>query len=513
MLRINHSLVTLIILDGWGVNTHKTYNAIALANTPNWDNLLKTSINTNLEASGSSVGLPIGQMGNSEVGHMTIGAGRIIEQDLVRINNSIINSHDFMNNKVLLNNIKLTAKNNKKIHILGLLSDGGVHSHESHLYAILQMIDKLKIPNVFIHAFLDGRDTLAKSAENFLTKLENTNTRSVIATISGRFFAMDRDNRAERTKQVYDLLTTGKTEFVATTALDGLKQAYSRSETDEFVSPTRINGSPPIENGDLVIFYNFRSDRARQLCYALTKPDFSLFTREKTPKIKLITFTKYADDLIADVIFPPINIDHTLSECLSLHKLPQLKIAETEKYPHVTFFLNGGQEASFPFEDRILIPSPTVKTYDLSPQMSALQITDELIKAIYSKKYSLIVCNFANADMVGHTGNMKATINAIETLYSCFEKIITTISNTTSDLIITADHGNAELMYDINNKQASTTHTTLPVPFIYVGNKKVQLNSSNNSPSPGLQDLAPTILKLLGLKKPRSMTGNSLLTV
>ncbi len=501
------SSVVLIILDGWGENIEKNYNAIASANTPIWDNLLKNAITTNIDASGYSVGLPDGQMGNSEVGHAAIGAGRIIEQDFVRINKSISNKTLF-NNQILLNNIKVAIKQQKNIHILGLLSDGGIHSHDSHLYALLQMIDmhNTNKSNVLVHAFLDGRDTPPKSAAKYLATLEKTN--ATIASISGRFFAMDRDNRFERTKKVYDLLTSGIADFTAQTALDGLQQAYNRLETDEFVSPTKIKQSPVINNGDLVIFYNFRTDRTRQLCNALVNINFPDFIRKHFPVIKLVTFTKYADDIAADIVFPPMKLNNVLSAYLASKHLSQLKIAETEKYPHVTFFFNGGQEICFPLEDRILIPSPKVKTYDLAPEMSAVEITNELIKAIHQKKYSFIACNFANADMVGHTGNMLATIAAIETLDACLGKIITAIRDTNIDLIITADHGNAELMYDSKNKQALTAHTNLPVPFIYFGTKKVKLNVLKHR---SLQDIAPTILALLNIDKPSEMTGNNLL--
>ena len=502
-----NSSVVLIILDGWGNNVEKSYNAITSANTPVWNHLLTTAITTTIDASGKSVGLPDGQMGNSEVGHTAIGSGRIVEQDFVRINKSISNK-TFFNNQLLLNNIKVAIKQQKNIHILGLLSDGGIHSHDSHLYALLKMISthNNNNSNVLVHAFLDGRDTPPKSAEKYLTTLEQAG--ATIATISGRFFAMDRDNRFERTKKVYDLLTDDIADFTAKTALDGLQEAYNRGETDEFVSPTRINTSPIINNDDLVIFYNFRTDRTRQLCDSLTKTNFSNFTRKKFPLIKLVTFTKYADNIPADVVFPPIKLHNVLSAYLASKHLKQLKIAETEKYPHVTFFFNGGQEICFPIEDRILIPSPKVKTYDLAPEMSAVEITNELIKTIHQKKYSFIACNFANADMVGHTGNMLATIAAIETLDACLGKIITAIRDTNIDLIITADHGNAELMYDSKNKQALTAHTNLPVPFIYFGTKKVKLNVLKHR---SLQDIAPTILALLNIDKPSEMTGNNLL--
>lgn len=513
----NHNHLVLIILDGWGENKNTAYNAIASANTPTWNHLINTAITTKLAASGESVGLPPGQMGNSEVGHTTIGAGRIIEQEFVRINQSITT-----NNQILLNNINHAVKLQKNIHILGLLSDGGIHSHDSHLHALLKIINTYNAnqhnskTRILIHAFLDGRDAPPKSAAKYLTNLEQIISQekinATIATICGRFFAMDRDHRFERTEQAYDLLTSGIASFTAVTTLDGLQQAYNRLETDEFVATTRINQSPSIANDDLVIFYNFRADRTIQLCEALTKKNFSGFARKKLPKIKLVTFTQYQKDLPAEVIFPPVTLNNVLSAYLAAQNLPQLKIAETEKYPHVTFFLNGGQENCFPLEDRILIPSPKVKTYDAAPAMSAHAITNELIQAIIQQKYAFIACNFANADMVGHTGNMPATINAIETIDQCLSKIIATIKNTNAniDLIITADHGNAELMYDFKNQQPLTSHTNFPVPFVYFGTKKVKLNLQQN-PNPSLQDVAPTILQLLGISKPTDMTGNSLL--
>ena len=516
-----NSRVVLIILDGWGDSSSQDYNAIAAANTPTWDNLITAALHSKIDASGNSVGLPKDQMGNSEVGHATIGAGRIIEQDLVRINNAINYSKEsnqcFFNNAVLLKNIKAAINSQQNIHILGLLSDGGVHSHNSHLHALLQLIhlhNANNKTNTFVHAFLDGRDTPPKSATKYLSDLEHLITsnkhNAKIASISGRFFAMDRDNRFERTKKIYDLLTSNSQDFTAINALDGLQQAYDRSETDEFVSPTKINLSPPIKDGDLVIFYNFRTDRTRQLCSALTQSNFSEFNRNTFPKIKLITFTKYSDDIHAEVVFPAINLNNVLSKYLADLKVPQLKIAETEKYPHVTFFFNGGQEAALPLEDRILIGSPKVKTYDLAPEMSAIEITAQLLKAIKQRKYSLIVCNFANTDMVAHTGNITATIKAVEVIDQCLAKIITTIKNTNTDLIITADHGNAELMYDIQNAQPLTSHTNAPVPFIYLGTQKATINKERTG---SLQDIAPTILDLLKIDKPQEMTGESLLVL
>jgi 2,3-bisphosphoglycerate-independent phosphoglycerate mutase len=503
----------LIILDGWGNNPDQKHNAIATANTPTWDQLNKTAVVTNLAASGTSVGLPPQQMGNSEVGHLCIGAGRVIEQDLTRINKDNI-----LNNQILLDNIKQTLNSNKNIHILGLLSDGGVHSHESHLHALLELIhnnltqQKYNLhTQIFLHAFLDGRDTPPKSATKYLDNLSNLKIKNFnIASISGRFFAMDRDNRFERTQLVYDLLTSGTSQFQAATPIDALQQGYERNETDEFITPTIINSADPIDNDDLVIFYNFRADRTRQLCYALTKKDFTSFNRLNFPNINLLTFTKYADDIATEIAFPPPKIRNSLSEYLAIKNLTQLKIAETEKYPHVTFFFNGGEEEPFFQEDRLLIASPKVASYDSTPQMSAEQITKNIIYAIEQEKYAFIAANFANADMVGHTGNLPATIAAIETIDISLKKIIAIAKQYNTDIIITADHGNAELMYDQPNQQPLKSHTNFPVPFIYVGSRKANLSLTDN---PSLQDIAPTILNLLGITKPREMTGNSLLAL
>lgn len=526
----------LIILDGWGYNPNKQYNAIAQANTPTWNKLIQMPTTTYISASGNSVGLPKGQMGNSEVGHSTIGAGRVLEQDLVRINHAINmlienskipnpkSNHDRCSNQLLLQSINSAFTNNNNIHILGLLSDGGVHSHHHHLHKLLKLIafNNLLPSNtkVFIHAFLDGRDTPPKSATKYLLALNKllnsinlplSANRFFLSSLTGRFFAMDRDNRFERTKKIYDLLTMGLTESTAETAIEGLENAYSRQETDEFLTPTKTNQFTTIKDNDLIIFYNFRGDRAKQLCYALTeeKSGFVGFDRIKIPKIKLITFTKYSEDLKAEIAFPRAQITNTLSQCVAENNLPQLKIAETEKYSHVTFFFNGCKEVVFPLEDRLLIASPKVATYDLSPKMSAIEITENLIIAIHKEKYGLIVCNFANADMVGHTGKMLPTIRAIETIDQCLQKILIAIKKTNTNLIITADHGNAESMYSTKTKQSLTSHTSSLVPFVYYGQQKAYLRNNHGS----LQDIAPTILALLGIKKPIEMTGSSLLAL
>jgi len=485
----------LIVLDGWGYTDASSTNAITEANIPVWNKLWETCPHTLLSASGLDVGLPPGQMGNSEVGHMTLGAGRIIYQDLTRINKAI-GDQSFLKNATLVKALETAKQNRKAVHILGLLSPGGVHSHEDHIYAMVEMAKLNQIQNIYIHAFLDGRDVPPKSAAASIKMLE-----PYIASITGRFYAMDRDKRIERTQATIDLLVHGKAAFTAHHATEGLELAYARGETDEFVQPTQIK-PVTIKPDDCVIFMNFRSDRARQLSYGLIQaiPELSG---------KLITLTEYDAALPACVVFPPQQTTDTFSEIISQHNLTQLHIAETEKYAHVTFFFNAGREAAVTGESRILIPSPKVKTYDQEPTMSAQLITDELVSAIEHKQFDVIVCNFANADMVGHTGIMPATITAIETIDTCLGRIIAAIDKFGGQAIITADHGNAETMWDANNKQPHTAHTTNLVPFIYIGHKTLHFKTDRVY---GLQDVAPTLLELLQIDKPAAMTGLSMIS-
>lgn len=507
--------IVLIILDGWGFRENPQFNAIDSAHTPVFNNLWEQAPHALLSASGPDVGLPTGQMGNSEVGHLTLGAGRVIDQDLCRISKSITDG-SFFKNPILLESLKRLATENKALHILGLLSPGGVHSHEDHVLAMLKLASLCKVPRVMVHAFLDGRDTPPKSAYASLQKLEasckensNVTTQCSIGSISGRFYAMDRDKRWERIELVYRLLTESIAPYTATTALEALNLAYGRGETDEFVKPTLIQNTPSLHNKDAIAFMNFRSDRARQLSYALWDPSFSGFKRAIIPEIKsFITLTEYDPTLKAKVVFPTQTPKNMLGEYLSRHDISQLRIAETEKYAHVTFFLNGGYESPFAGEDRILVPSPKVLTYDLKPDMSASEITKQLEIVILQKKYQVIICNYANADMVGHTGNFNATRLAIEALDHALGRVIQALKQVNGELLITADHGNAELMFDEATHQPHTAHTTELVPFIYLG-RKAHITRATGT----LADVAPTMLYLLNLPKPSEMTGSSLVAL
>lgn len=499
--------IALIILDGWGHDTANEHNAITQAKTPNWDRIEEKYSKTLLSASGKDVGLPENQMGNSEVGHMVIGSGRVIHQDLTRISNSI-DDGSFFENTTLTDAI---SKANK-LHILGLVSPGGIHSHENHLKNAISLCKNLGQDNVYIHAFLDGRDTPPQSAADSLEKIYSflSNSKSgKIVSISGRFYSMDRDKRYERTEKAYDLLTQGISDFSAKTPQQALKDAYLRGETDEFVIPTIIDGFEPISDGDTVLFFNFRADRARQLSFALTEPNFDGFIRKSMPKIKeFITFTEYAKELNCKVAFPKPTLKNIFGQICSEKKLTQLRVAETEKYAHVTFFFNGGTEKPFEGESRTLIPSPKVSTYDIKPEMGSYEICEEIVQAIDNNKYDVIIANFANADMVGHTGNMSAAIEAIEHLDKCLGKIEKAIINSGGCAFITADHGNADCMYNTESKQAHTAHTKSLVPFVLISkNKNHELLPANGT----LADIAPTLLDIMGIGIAPEMTGKSLL--
>ncbi len=497
--------IALIILDGFGYSTSPTFNAIHAAKTPFLDRLWQTYPHTTLDASGRAVGLPNGQMGNSEVGHLTIGAGQVLLSDLVRVS-SAIDDGSFNENTVFIDAIEQAKKSGATVHILGLLSSGGVHSHETHIHALIHLAKKKGLENILVHAFLDGRDTPPKSAKGSLEQLEKI---CRIGSISGRYYAMDRDNRWDRTKAVYELLTENKASFTFHSALDALNAAYQRGETDEFVQPTCIVPSKRILDHDIVIFMNFRSDRARQLSTALIDPVFSSFNRAAFPKLAaFVTLTQYANTIPSQIAFPAQSLNNTLGEYLQNHQYKQLRIAETEKYAHVTFFFNGGREIPFEGEDRILVPSKKVATYDLAPEMSADALTEQLIAAIHQKKYDVIICNYANADMVGHTGNFEATIFAIETLDSCLAKALSALKAAGFDTIITADHGNAEQMFDEGSHQPHTAHTRARVPFIYVGRPAKVIHEAGT-----LSDIAPTIIDLLGQEKPTNMTGRTIMTL
>jgi 2,3-bisphosphoglycerate-independent phosphoglycerate mutase len=503
--------VLLIILDGFGYREDCDYNAICLARKPHWDALWKTCPHTTIDASEKWVGLPAAQMGNSEVGHMNIGAGRVIYQDYTKIDQAI-ETGEFVNNPALAKAVE-TARGGA-LHILGLLSPGGVHSHELQIHAMLDMAAKGGAKNIYLHAFLDGRDTPPRSAEASLAALqEKCDALKVgcIASICGRYFAMDRDQRWERVKPAYDLISQGLAGFQAANAVEGLHAAYARGESDEFVQATAIvtAGSAPVRmnDGDAVVFMNFRADRARQMTLALTDPGFDGFERTYRPRLGYFcTLTRYGKDFKMPAAFPPQSIANGFGETLSQRGLKQLRIAETEKYAHVTYFFNGGVETPYSGEDRILVPSPKVATYDLKPEMSAYEVTDKLIAAIRSKKYDAIICNYANGDMVGHTGNLQAATRAIEVLDECVGKVVAAMQETGGEVLITADHGNAETMRDLQTRQAHTAHTLNLVPLLYVGrNARVAERGA-------LQDVAPTLLAMMGLRQPPEMTGKSLIS-
>ena len=508
---LNNTPLVLLILDGWGFRESAPDNAIAIAHTPQWDKWWETMPHILLHASGKHVGLPDQQMGNSEVGHMHISAGRLILQGLTRIN-AAIESGEFAKEPIFLKLINDLKKNGKTLHIMGLLSNGGVHSHENHLFAILALCHAQKFTNICLHLFLDGRDVAPQSALESMEKLNQQLAKypgPIIGSIAGRYFAMDRDKRWQRLEPVYHLLTEAKSDFKFDSAIAAINSFYKEKKFDEFIPPTIIGHGCPIKNGDSIIFFNFRADRARQLTAAFCQPNFNGFIRNVVPIIaNFITMTPYEHNLAATPVFPSLKLSNTLGEIIANNGLRQLRIAETEKYAHVTFFFNGGREAAFANEERILIPSPKVTTYDLSPQMSAEKLTASLVQAILAKKHALIICNYANADMVGHTGNFAATVQAIECLDQCMQQIGQAISKVGGILLITADHGNAEIMYDNFTGQAHTAHTNLRVPLLVIG-KDCRFNSSAAS----LIDLAPTIIALLGIAQPQEMTGHSLLLV
>jgi 2,3-bisphosphoglycerate-independent phosphoglycerate mutase len=503
--------VLLIILDGFGYRESEQDNAVAAAYKPNYDKLWAACPHTLIHASESAVGLPGGQMGNSEVGHLNIGAGRVVYQEFTRIDRSIHVGH-FFENYVLSNLVEKARVNNSTLHIFGLLSDGGVHSHEGHIHAMLDMAVRGGVHKISVHAFLDGRDTPPKCADIYIKRLQDKLDqlgKGCIASISGRYYGMDRDKRWPRVQVAYDLITLGEAEYHAATAMEGLEMAYARGETDEFVKPTTIHlegAVPPrMEDGDAVIFMNFRSDRARQLTKAFLQPDFDGFERKYVPNLSFYcTLTHYSDEFDVPVAFPPETIRNGFGEYLANQGLRQLRIAETEKYPHVTYFFNGGEEKVYPGEDRVLVKSPPVAHYDQQPEMSAPEVTDKLVEAIKSRKYDAIVFNYANADMVGHTGNFDAAKKAIEAIDICLGRVVPAMQAIGGEVLITADHGNAECMVDVENKQPHTAHTVNLVPLIYVG-RPARLAETG-----ALEDIAPTLLKMMGLAQPHEMTGHPL---
>jgi 2,3-bisphosphoglycerate-independent phosphoglycerate mutase len=499
--------IVLTILDGWGADDSPEHNAIAAANTPNWERMWQQYPHSLIDTSGIAVGLPGGQMGNSEVGHLNLGAGRVIYQDSTRISKAIEDG-DFFDNAELVAAVDAAQDVNGVVHLIGLLSPGGVHSSDEHLFAMVRLAAQ-RGAEVRVHAILDGRDMPPRSAEPSLQKMQALLDElgcGRIASVIGRYYAMDRDNRWERVEMAYRLVVEGIAEHVAPDAISALREAYSRNENDEFVAATCIGRNEAMRDGDSVVFMNFRADRARELTRAIELDDFSEFERSKRPQLSRFTcLTEYQADFGLPVAFPPVRPDNVLGEYIAAQGLKQLRIAETEKYAHVTFFFNGGEETPFDGEDRELIPSPHVATYDLQPEMSAPELTEKLVAAIHSGKYDLIICNYANADMVGHTGVFDAAVKAVETLDDCLGKLETALQNVGGEMLVTADHGNVEQMYDDGTGQAHTAHTTNLVPLLYVGRRQARLLEGG-----ALADVAPTLLELMGLDIPAEMTGRVL---
>lgn len=496
-------------MDGCGLGdkTDKN-NAVQQAKTPVLDGLMAKYPNSKLQASGEYVGLPDGQMGNSEVGHTNIGAGRVVYQQLTRITRDIKNG-DFFKNEALLKIVCGAKEKGGALHLLGLVSPGGVHSHQEHLYALLEMAKREGVGEVYVHAFLDGRDVPPQSAGPFLKELEDKCAEigiGKIATVSGRYYAMDRDNRWDREEKAYEAIAHAEG-VAAKSAEAGLTASYDAGVNDEFVVPYVIEGYAGMKNGDGAIFFNFRPDRARQLTHAFVDEKFDGFQRDESLKIPFATFSQYEDGMNALVAFPPESIKNTMGEIIQDHGLTQLRIAETEKYAHVTFFFNGGVEEPYKGEDRILVPSPKVATYDLKPEMSAVEVTDKVVEAIESEKYDFIILNYANCDMVGHTGVFPAVIKAVETVDTCVGRFVEAIKKVGGEVCITADHGNADKMMDYENNQPFTKHTTNPVPFIVVSDRVKSVADG------ALSDIAPTLLTLAGVDIPKEMTGKVLVTL
>ncbi|MGH8581535.1 MAG: 2,3-bisphosphoglycerate-independent phosphoglycerate mutase [Gammaproteobacteria bacterium] len=517
-MALSHRPLILIILDGWGASDNTEYNAIHAAHKPVWDDLWALHPHGYLRCSGVDVGLPDRQMGNSEVGHMHLGAGRLVPQEFTRIMQAIEDG-SFFRNPVLHQALDQATRASKAVHVLGLLSPGGVHSHEQQILALLELAARREVGAIYLHAFLDGRDRPPKGAAESLrlahAKLAEIG-RGRIASIIGRYYAMDRNNRWERTQSAYELIARGRAPLLASDPFIALDMAYARGETDEFVQATEIvparSSRVRVEPGDVVIFMNYRADRARQLTRAFIQGNFDRF--ERGPAIPLgefVTLTSYHADYHCRVAFPHEHLRNVFGEYIAARGLRQLRIAETEKYAHVTFFFNGGEERVFAGEDRILVPSPRVATYDLKPEMSAHAVTDRLVEAIHSRKYDVIICNYANADMVGHTGNFEAAVKAVETIDRCLGRVIGATQAVGGEILITSDHGNAEKMREVSTKtrrgQVHTAHTSNRVPLLYLG------RAGEVAGDGSLVDIAPTLLYLLGLEQPAEMSGRSLVTL
>ncbi|BEI21898.1 2,3-bisphosphoglycerate-independent phosphoglycerate mutase [Vibrio fluvialis] len=502
--------MALVILDGWGYREDNSSNAINNANTPVLDGLMANNPHTLISASGMDVGLPDGQMGNSEVGHTNIGAGRIVYQDLTRITKAISDG-EFQQNPVLVTAIDQAVAAGKAVHLMGLMSPGGVHSHEDHIYAAVEMAASRGAEKIYLHCFLDGRDTPPRSAEASLKRFDELFAKlgkGRIASVVGRYYAMDRDNNWERVEKAYDVLTAAQGEFTYGSAVEALQAAYARDENDEFVKATEIRAegqeSAAMQDGDAVLFMNYRADRARQITRTFVT-DFAGFERKVFPALNFVMLTQYAADIPLPAAFPPASLENTYGEWLSKAGKTQLRISETEKYAHVTFFFNGGVENEFDGEERQLVASPKVATYDLQPEMSSKELTDKLVAAIKSGKYDAIICNYPNGDMVGHTGVYEAAVKACEAVDECIGRVVEAIKEVDGQLLITADHGNAEMMVNPETGGVHTAHTNLPVPLIYVGSKDIALKEGGK-----LSDLAPTMLALTDQEIPAEMSGQVL---
>ena len=506
-------MILLLVMDGFGINEKKEGNAIALAKKPNLDRLLVDYPHTVLGASGLDVGLPEGQMGNSEVGHLNFGAGRIVYQEITRIDKAIKDG-SFFENQILLQAMNKVKENNSALHLMGLVSDGGVHSSLNHLYALLRLAKDKGVRELYVHAFMDGRDTSPFGGKDYIRELLGKFKEygvGSLSTIVGRYYAMDRDNRWERVEKAYRAMVYGEGKLTSD-PVKAIEESYAEEVTDEFIKPIVLtrNGDPlygRIKEEDVGIFFNFRADRARELSYVLSEKDFKEFDRGNNLTIHLVNLTQYDEKLKNPVAFPPNKLKNILPEVLSKRGLKQLRIAETEKYAHVTFFFNGGEETPFEGEDRILVHSPKVPTYDLKPEMSAYEVTDKVVQAVESNKYDFILLNYANPDMVGHTGILEAAIKAIEAVDTCVGRVIDSVRRVGGTAMVTADHGNAEMMVDYNNGEPFTAHTTDLVPFILVKDGfKGKLR-----PRGILADVAPTILYLMGIPKPSEMDGQNLI--
>jgi 2,3-bisphosphoglycerate-independent phosphoglycerate mutase len=499
--------LALIILDGWGYREDTTNNAIALANTPVLDELYSSKPSTLISGSGLDVGLPDGQMGNSEVGHVNLGAGRVVYQDFTKITKAISDG-SFAKNDVIVNAIDTAVSADKAVHVMGLLSPGGVHSHEEHLFAVIKLAAEKGAKRIYLHGFTDGRDTAPRSAKPSIEAAQSLFEEigvGQVASLVGRYYAMDRDSRWDRVQQAYDLIISAQAENHYNSGVEALEAAYSRDENDEFVKASKIGDYPGVEDGDAVLFMNFRADRARAMSHAMVDEDFSGFERSKVPQTAFMMLTEYESNLDVPCAYPPETLVNVMGEWLAKNNKTQLRISETEKFAHVTFFYSGGKEDEYEGEQRILIPSPDVATYDLQPEMNSEKLTDELVAAIKSGKFDAIICNYPNGDMVGHTGKLDAAIKACEAVDHCIGRVVEALKEVGGECLITADHGNAEQMVNPETGVSHTAHTSEPVPFIYFG------RDADARKGGTLSDVAPTMLHLMGMEQPPEMTGETIM--